>query len=105
MKLTTISEVVWTLHFHHVRHNNGAWVTTVRLHLGPCERHLEHGMCHRPAFLGVARCSAKDIFCKALGRKLALQRAAHGMSRATREELWAAYWSICNPAKAVAHAK
>ena len=46
-------------------------------------------------FQGLATCAAKDMFCKATGRKVALARAlkARGYHKAWRTAFWAAYFT------------
>jgi hypothetical protein len=100
-------DVVLMAHFNHRRGDNGVWSTVCRLHEGKCNadeagRCIEH--CER---ISSSRCSKRDIFYKALGRKIALERALMHLPRMTRKLLWLSYWAqtpVAKLPKAVPHA-
>ncbi len=87
-----LEKETYIAHFTHVRTADRLWeVTTLcTIHVAPC------ATSKRPcetltAVTGIARCSRKDNFEKAKGRKLAFTRAISHLPRDTRRQLWVAY--------------
>lgn len=68
------------------------WYVTVNclVHTGVCvmstDNHCVNGS------VGIAHCSHKDAFVRAVGHKMALARAIRHIPLPTREAIWAAYW-------------
>lgn len=80
----------FVLHVHHER-VEGRWETRVRLHDGDCQHQDEEKPCIAPAYSGFSFCSPKDIFSRAVGRRVALTRALESLPRPLRGYLWRAY--------------
>lgn len=88
---------VYVAHFSHKFDADGKGVhTTCRVHSGPCLHVLEPVRhCSVPLTgLGIARRNPHDVFKKAVGRKMAFQRAISALSRDLRQQLWSSYWTI-----------
>jgi hypothetical protein len=97
MKIKT-SSGEWILHFKHQRflaHD----ATSCKIHVAPCA--IEENRCICTFVLGVARCSPQDQFSKAIGRKIALERALTqiGLNYNERKDFWAGYFAQCPPRK------
>lgn len=52
-----------------------------------------------PVAVGYADLHPKDNFVKAIGRKIALQRALQEQPKEVRSKLWQKYWSISPTSK------
>jgi hypothetical protein len=81
-------------HFRHFRASDvdDTWTTECFIHKAPC---VNKGRpCGTEGSLGVAQCSPKDIFSRAEGRKLALQRTMISLLRADRALIWKAYFAL-----------
>lgn len=90
MRLVIDKDTFIMAHFHRERMTSGApdWIFC-NIHAGPCT--TKKGPCITPSVMGVARCSERDRFCKATGRKIAFTRAISSQPRDVRAKLWAAY--------------
>jgi hypothetical protein len=96
MILKLDEKTVFIAHFHHYRvggdHKLWDGGTICTIHEGPCAS-KERPCGTMTAVSGIARCSRKDSFVKAKGRKLSFTRAIAHMDRGTRARLWAAYFA------------
>ena len=103
MKLTLSDGSVWTAHFHHqfLSEEQAAdklydVVTSCCIHSGNCVHTGENDTCTRASYMGISKCSKKDVFLKAAGRRTALDRAlrVNGVDYELRKQLWDAYWQV-----------
>ena len=88
---------IYVAHFSHKLADDKKHVhTTCRIHQGPCIHVLEpiRHCSVPPSGLGIARRNPMDVFRKAVGRKLAFERAIGVFRRTLRAQLWKSYWSI-----------
>lgn len=102
MKLK-VGNVFWTVHFHHQEvKDHPLWdiVTSCRIHSGTCHRVGENDGCTRAGFLGVAKCSHKDVYNRSAGNKIAFASAlkSSGMESEDRRLFWLEYWLVGMPA-------
>lgn len=84
----------YAVHFHHQPVYDDTslekWATFATIHPGRCASNERP--CKTPeSVTGVARCSKKDMFSRAVGRKLALKRAIDWMPRELRAQIWVEY--------------
>ncbi len=93
MQLKT-NDLLYQVHFRYETDKQGRKLTLVRIHSGTCNKPCRFGV------LGHALCSEADCFKKAVGRKLAMQRALRAWPKETRRRVWAAYWAVSKPQKA-----
>lgn len=89
-------EVDYAIHFHFQQGTMGREVLCF-VHSGPCKEKTRP--CGTESSSGIATCSRKDTFVRAIGRKVALQRALRGIPRAQRSLIWEAYYQQAHKPK------
>lgn len=89
------SEGEFRAHFRHEKTEAG-WRTECSVHVAPCL--TASRPCGSESLgIGVAKCSPRDAFCRATGRKVAFGRAIAPLPRHVRRELWDAYFNGSKP--------
>lgn len=78
------------LHFTHFQHENPRRTEVEIFDLGISESYS--------IGQGVTYCHSTDQFCRAIGRKIALQRAIEHLPREARTQIWKAYFDFVDNA-------
>jgi hypothetical protein len=80
----------FAMHIMHSRDSNGHGHSEVTVHPVPCAKN-ERPCCTPNQLVGVAKCHERDQFCRAVGRKMAFERAVTLLDNETRAALWKAF--------------